>query len=80
MKTTALKLISALILTVITITGTISSLNIALTSNAEPVEIICPVNTINYGKCHIKLITGDTHVCIYTGITTNFCSQPQNSN
>lgn len=45
MKTTALKLTFAMILTVITITGTISSLNIALTGNAEPVEIICPVNT-----------------------------------
>ena len=79
MKKTALKIIVASMLSVITISGSISALDFFMAGHAEPVEIICPIASMNSGKCHIKLNLGERHVCIYTGITSNFCSSEQNS-
>jgi hypothetical protein len=83
MKKIAIKIIATIILSVITVSGSIFSLDkitFSMTSQAEPVEIICPVASINYGKCHLKHIIGDSWICVYSGYTTDFCAQPENSN
>ncbi len=80
MKKTALKIIAAIMLTVITVSGSISPLNFVMNSNAEPVNIICPPSGTDYGRCHLKHEMTNSWICVYSGYTTDFCAAPQNSN